>query len=147
MRSRRNSNHDVSSLFLSSALASSRRSFVPPQMAGYYHSKKPYTPTRSGFPRRFFEPWKILVALVVLCLLFFFRFDAPATTSGISNSLAPTTLYGSRRPLGFSPYNESRIAIVTFTTEQKSFTHLSLKNKARKRKSMFRKQFHADVMG
>lgn len=31
---------------------------------------------------------------------------------------------------GFRPLNESRIAIVTFTTEQKSFTHLSLKNKA-----------------
>ncbi|KAF2424229.1 hypothetical protein EJ08DRAFT_700824 [Tothia fuscella] len=57
---------------------------------------------------------------------------------GTSDSLAASS-YGSTlskakgplsQPPGFRPLNESKFAIVTFTTEQKSFTHLSLKNKA-----------------
>jgi len=69
------------------------------------------------------------VAVVVLFLLFFFRFDSPSTPVPLST---PLDVSGSRsrQPLGFRPLNESKIAIVTFHTDQKSYTHLSLKNKA-----------------
>lgn len=100
-----------------------------PTMSGHYSPKKQYSPTRQFIPRRFLEPWKILVAVVVLFLLFFFRFDAPATSVVLSPSDVLAT--GSQQPVGYRTGNESRIAIVTFTTDQKTFTHLSLKNKYR----------------
>jgi len=68
------------------------------------------------------------VAVVVLFLLFFFRFDSPSTPAELSPS--DVLAVESQQLVGFRPLNESKIAIVTFHTEQKSFTHLSLKNKA-----------------
>ena len=100
-------------------------------MSNYYH-KKPYSPSRQVFPRRFLEPWRILVVVVVLFLLFFFRFEANSEPVALSSpSDVATVKIGSKAPLGFRPLNESKIAIVTFHTDQKSYTHLSLKNKFR----------------
>jgi hypothetical protein len=96
-----------------------------------YHQKKPYSPSRQIFPRRFLEPWRILVAVVVVFLLFFFRFDATTTPVALSTPSDILSI-GSQKPVGFRPLNESKIAIVTFHTDQKSYTHLSLKNKFRK---------------
>jgi hypothetical protein len=102
-----------------------------------YHYKKPYSPSRQVFPRRFLEPWRILVVVIILFLLLFFRFDTntapvPLSTPGdVATSKPGSTKAGSHAPVGFRPLNDSKIAIVTFHTDQKSYTHLSLKNKFR----------------
>jgi len=88
----------------------------------YPHTKKPYSPTGRAFPRRFLEP--LLLAGLVILLIFFFRIERPEPTSSVAIFPQPTEYLS-----GYRPINESRIAIVTFTTEQKSYTHLSLKNK------------------
>ncbi|UKZ79332.1 hypothetical protein TrVFT333_007082 [Trichoderma virens FT-333] len=80
-------------------------------------------------PRKFLGSCKTLVVAIVLCGLFFFDFDA-FTTRVASSSPSDIIAFESKRPLGFRPYNESKIAIVTFTTNQNSYTHLSLQNKA-----------------
>jgi hypothetical protein len=101
-------------------------------MSGFYQ-RKPYSPSRQVFPRRFLEPWRILVVVVVIFLLFFFRFDTSSTPVAIStpSDVSPIEPPKSQAPLGFRPLNESKIAIVTFHTDQKSYTHLSMKNKYR----------------
>lgn len=95
----------------------------------YHPTMKPYSPTKHAFPRRFFDPSRLVIVAIVLFLIFFFRFESTETIiTGTDDALA---ISESAEALpGFRPLNESRIAIVTFTTEQKSFTHLSLKNKA-----------------
>ena len=107
-------------------------------MSNYYHHKKPYSPSRPMFPRRFFEPWRILVVVVVIFLLFFFRFDtntAPVALSSPADAVPTMPVKAHpppvKKPIGFRPLNESKVAIVTFHTDQKSYTHLSLKNKFR----------------
>ncbi|KAE9974865.1 hypothetical protein EG327_008643 [Venturia inaequalis] len=94
----------------------------------YYPSKKPYSPVKSAFPRRYLDPSRIVLVAIVLLLIFFFRFESIETTT-VTDDVREIFTPASALP-GFRPLNESRIAIVTFTTEQKSFTHLSLKNKA-----------------
>ncbi|QDS75934.1 hypothetical protein FKW77_003084 [Venturia effusa] len=96
----------------------------------YQPNKKPYSPIKHAFPRRYLDPSRLALIAVPLLLLFFFffRFEAAETksvTDDVRRIVRPV-----RALPGFRPLNESRIAIVTFTTEQKSYTHLSLKNKA-----------------
>lgn len=94
----------------------------------YYSSKKPYSPVKSAFPRRYLDPSRIVLVAIVLLLIFFFRFESIETTT-VTDDVREIFRPAPALP-GFRPLNESRIAIVTFITEQKSFTHLSLKNKA-----------------
>jgi hypothetical protein len=99
-----------------------------------YHAKlKAYPPARqSYFPRSVLQPARIaLVAVVVL--LFYLVSQLPTKTNApIRHYDAVTVDRPAPTARGFGPLSESRIAMVTFTTEQKSFTHLSLKNKARR---------------
>lgn len=76
------------------------------------------------FPRHILHPSRLLVVAIVLLLFFFLRFDGPSSSAkDVRNAM-----FGVSR--GFRPLDQSRIAMITFTTEQKSYTHLSLKNKA-----------------
>jgi hypothetical protein len=95
----------------------------------YHPTKKPYSPIRHSFPRRFLEPSRLVIVAIVLLIIFFFRFESTDTTTVVEDVARPVWKPAQALP-GFRPLNESRIAIITFTTEQKSFTHLSLKNKA-----------------
>jgi len=79
---------------------------------------------RQFVPRQFLQPSRLIAVAVILALFFFLRFKGPSTLSSYGSHGASTL------PRGFRPLNESKIAMVTFSTEQKSFTHLSLKNKA-----------------
>lgn len=95
----------------------------------YHPTKKPYySPVKHAFPRRCFDPSRIILVAIVLLLLFFLRFESPAAIT-VTEAVREVSKPAAALP-GFRPLSESRIAIVTFTTEQKSFTHLSLKNKA-----------------
>lgn len=95
----------------------------------YHPTKKPYSPIKHAFPRRrYLDPSRIALVAIVLLLIFFFRFESTETVI-VTDEERLVSKPAQVLP-GFRPLNESKIAIVTFTTEQKSFTHLSLKNKA-----------------
>lgn len=85
----------------------------------------PKAKMRQLFPRHILHPCRLIIVAVVLLLFFFLRFDGTSSSAkDVRNAV-----FGVSR--GFRSLDQSRIAMITFTTEQKSYTHLSLKNKAR----------------
>lgn len=94
----------------------------------YHPTNKPYSPVKHAFPHRYYNPSRLVLVAIVLLLIFFFRFESTEITA-VTDDVREISKPAQALP-GFRPLNESRIAIVTFTTEQKSYTHLSLKNKA-----------------
>ena len=121
--------HDLR-LCASSAHGSEERSNSQQRKIRMYF--KPSRPPLAQWvpPRKYLEPWRIFVLIEVLFLLGFFIFNmAKAPRQPLSPSDLPA--FRSKQPAGFRPSNDSKIAIVTFSTEQKSYTHTSLRNKAR----------------
>lgn len=82
------------------------------------------------FPRMFLLRW-ITVVLMMLSLFLFFQLYETKSPLFISSTSDIAEL-GLEAPLGSQLRNKSKIAIVTFLTHPTSYTHLSLKNKARK---------------
>lgn len=83
------------------------------------------------------QPTRILLVVVVLLLFFILHLsqsDAPARPRNAGAKGADVDALKVVKPQyapGFRPLNGSKIAMVTFTTQEKSYTHLSLKNKYR----------------
>jgi len=98
----------------------------------HHSNKNAYAPTRLYIPRSILQPTRIALVACVLLLFFLLHLNTriPADLDRGNDLTTAAAGFDMDAP-GFRPLNESRIALVTFTTEQKSFTHLSLKNKAR----------------
>jgi len=89
-----------------------------------YHDKKGHSPPL--LRRSWLHPSRIAALLILTLIILFVRYQKPSLSGPYATHRQDFASSAHGRNEG------SRIAIVTFSTEQKSYTHLSLKNHFRK---------------
>ena len=115
--------------------------------AKYHH---PYPPkshhnrklsNRLSVPRNLLHPTRLAVLAIIILIVLFFNFQSPLSTaartrtsedsygSAVKSSAGVDGIQKATSVVAGPKQKEgSRVAIVTFTTEQKSYMHLSLRN-------------------